>query len=167
MMDEFRLKQKVENAETQKDTLLTVIRIMIAFAFIWHAIPRFIDPSIIYYELLSVGFPPYVGAALIWFELIAAFFVLFGLWSQWANLALACIVFVGIFVIDLEANITAAVIGLHPGTRIDSNIWINLLILTGTLVLATFGPGRYAFVKDGFIRNLEDFDLKKLLPWFK
>lgn len=139
-----------------KGLMLFALRMVIVVAFLWHALPRLFDSSIIMKEIVTFGFPAVIGPVIIWIEIIAALLIFIGLWSHWASLALSFLVFFIIVSVDLNANITAAIIGTEIPKEIDTNIVVNLIVLFATLTIATNGPGLLSIKKGGFFNRNDD-----------
>ena len=115
-----------------KNISLLLTRIVIAFIFLWHGIPKAFNPSMAMEKFVSMGFPGFLGPVIGWIEVIAAIFILLGFLNKWSNYVLAAIIVVAILGVQLKAGTVTA--GLER----------DLLIVAANLTLAGIGPGKYA-----------------------
>lgn len=115
-----------------KNISLLLTRIVIAFIFLWHGIPKAFNPSMAMEKFVSMGFPGFLGPIVGWVEVIAAILILVGFLHKWSNYVLAAIIVVAILGVQIKSGTVTA--GLER----------DLLIVVANLTLASFGPGKYA-----------------------
>jgi putative oxidoreductase len=113
-----------------KNISLLLLRLVVVFVFLWHGIPKAINPSMAMEKFVAMGFPAFFGPIIGWLEVIAAVLVLIGIWHMWANILLAGIIAVALAFVHIPKGVTA---GLER----------DMFIFTATLVLALHGPGHW------------------------
>lgn len=111
-----------------KEKILFLVRLAVVFIFLWHGLPKALDPSAAALKFESMGFPGFLGGIVGWLEVIASIMVLAGYYHTLANGILAIIILVAILGVQLPQGVVA---GLER----------DLLILIITLILITHGPG--------------------------
>lgn len=113
----------------QKDLTLLAARLTVGLIFLWHGVPKAVDPGMAFEKFVGFGLPgplgPVVGVA----EVVAATLVVLGLLHRAASAALAVIIAGALATVQIPG-------GVSPGLERD------LLILAAILVLAAHGPGR-------------------------
>ncbi len=117
-----------------KDGGLLLSRLVLVFIFLWHGVPKALNPSMAMDKFAAMGFPAFLGPIVGVVEVLCALAILVGLWHMWANLILAAIIVVAIVFVQLPQGVVA---GLER----------DLLIVAMALTLASFGPGKYAWKK--------------------
>ena len=117
--------------DDHRSSALLLARLLVAFIFLWHGGPKALDVSMAYDKFVGFGLPGVLGPITGWVEVIASALLIAGFKHRWASLALAVVIVGALVTVQIPAGFTA---GLER----------DLLILAGTLVLATHGPGRFA-----------------------
>ena len=120
-----------QQADLQGYILLSM-RLLMAFIFLWHGVPKAIYIGWSMEKFVGFGLPGFFGPIVGWAEVVASIALIVGIWHKWANLLLALIIVVAIITVQLPKG------GVTAGLERD------LLILAGTLALAIFGPGAMA-----------------------
>ena len=120
--------------DNQRSTTLLLARLLVAFIFLWHGGPKALDVAMAYDKFVGFGLPGILGPITGWVEVVASALLIAGFKHRWASLVLAVIIVGALVTVQIPAGFTA---GLER----------DLLILVGTLVLATHGPGRFAVDK--------------------
>lgn len=112
---------------------LLLLRLVMAFIFLFHGIPKAINWSMAAQKFIAMGFPGFLGPIVGIVEVIASVLILVGLFSKWDNLALLVIIAGAIAGVQLPASLEAGTV--TPGLERD------LLIATAAIALIAFGPG--------------------------
>jgi putative oxidoreductase len=120
---------KHDHSLTQTSLLLT--RVLIAGIFFWHGIPKGFDIPGGMEKFAGYGLPPILGPITGWVEVIAASFLVLGLFHAAAALLLCAVIIGALFTVQIPGGISA---GLER----------DLLLLVGLFVLAVAGPGRFS-----------------------
>ena len=111
--------------------VLLGMRLLLAFIFLWHGIPKAFYVSWAMDKFVGFGLPGILGPITGWVEVIASIGLILGLWHTWSNVLLALIIFGALVTVQFPN-------GMQAGLERD------LMILAGLLVLITTGPGRLA-----------------------
>lgn len=106
-------------------------RLVVASIFLWHGLPKAMNPEMAAAKFLGFSLPRALGTIVGAVEVIAAILVIAGVWHLWANLALATV-------------ITGALLTVQIPNGISAGLERDLLILVATLVLAVHGLGRFS-----------------------
>jgi putative oxidoreductase len=118
-----------EKLKGHEDKALLLLRVVVAFIFLWHGVPKAMSPSMAMGKFVAMGFPGFLGPIVGIAEVIAGVLLLIGLYARWSSVVLAVIIVVAILGVQIKGGVTS---GLER----------DLMILAGTLVLATLGPGK-------------------------
>ena len=113
---------------------LIFLSLVVVFVFLWHGVPKAIDPAMATEKFIGMGFPGFLGPIVGWLEVIAAVAILVGIWHAGANLLLAVIIVVALVGVQIPKGVTA---GLER----------DLLVLAATLLLAAEGNWHHPFKK--------------------
>lgn len=121
-----------------KESTLLALRLVIATIFIYHGLPKIMNPSGSISFFTSIGLPgfsvPFIG----FIELVGGILIILGLWHVWATYALAAIM-VGV--------VTLVHIPHFLQNGITAELERDILILAATFVLVAIGPGKYITTK--------------------
>ncbi len=118
---------------------LLLLRVAVAGIYLYHGLPKALDWSMAATKFEAMGFPGFLGPTIGIVEVIAATLILVGAWHRWANYALAGVITVAIFCVQVPATMTAG--KLVPGLERD------LLLLLSHVVLLWHGPGRLSLFR--------------------
>lgn len=118
----------------QKSLTLLTLRLVAAFVFLWHGIPKAIDISFAMEKFVSMGFPGFLGPIIGWMEVIGGIFLILGIYSKWNNFLLGGIVFV-------------AIVGVQISKEVTASLERDLLLLAINIVLFVWGSGKIAITK--------------------
>lgn len=114
------------NSEKYRKYALVFLALVIVAIFLWHGIPKAINPEMANEKFEGMGFSGFLGPIVGWLEVIAAGLILIGVWHRRSNLLLAVIIIIALIGVQIPKGVTA---GLER----------DLLILAGTLLLAAEG----------------------------
>ena len=119
-----------EDRPLDPDMALLLTRVLIAGSFLWHGVPRALDPASAMEKFAGFDLPPLLGPVTGWAEVLAGPLLL-GLLHRVVTAILLVIIAGALVTVPIPAGVTA---GLER----------DLLILAGLLVLFTVGPGAAA-----------------------
>ena len=119
------------SSKTSQDIILFLLRVTVAFVFLWHGIPKAFHIEMAIHKFETMGFPGFLGPVIGWVEVVAGFSILVGFQNKNANLLLAAVIIV-------------AIVGVQAPKGITAGLERDLLLLVGNLVSAFFGPGLFA-----------------------
>lgn len=122
-----------------KDTSLLLLRLVIVAIFLYHGIPKLMDPGQTSQFFSTLGLPGLTGLLVGLIEVAAGLLLLVGFWYTWANYALALIIAGALVLVHIPSFITSGKIG--------AGLERDFLILFATLVIAAHGPGHFAWKK--------------------
>src|SRR3989344_3414592 len=111
-----------------KDTALLLLRLFVVIIFLYHGIPKLLNISGTVGFFSSLGIPGFVGPIVGAVEVIAGILLLLGLWSKWANYALALVIAGAIILVQIPSAIKVG--------QLTASFERDFLILLATLVLA-------------------------------
>lgn len=111
--------------------ILLGMRLLLAFIFLWHGVPKAIYVSWAMDKFVGFGLPGVLGPITGWVEVIASIGLILGWWNTWSNAILAVVIFGALVTVQFPK-------GMQAGLERD------LLILAGHLVLIVTGPGLLA-----------------------
>jgi putative oxidoreductase len=114
---------------TSRDLTLLATRLVVGFVFLWHGVPKALDPQLAMDKFVGFGLPGILGPAVGILEVVAAALLLAGLLHRVASLALAVVIAGALATVQVPGGFSA---GLER----------DLLILAATLLLAVHGPGQ-------------------------
>lgn len=106
-------------------------RLTVAAVFLWHGVPKALDPAMAAEKFVSFGLPGPLGPVIGVVEVIASALLLLGWKHRWAAGALAVVIVGALVTVQIPGGVTA---GLER----------DLLVLVTTAWLAVEGPGRFA-----------------------
>lgn len=121
-----------------KESSVLVLRLVIAAIFIYHGLPKIMNPSGSISFFSSIGLPGFSIPVIGFIELVGGILIILGLWHAWATYALATIMVGAITLVHIPGFLQN---GITAGLERD------VLILVATLVLVTVGPGKYVTTK--------------------
>lgn len=107
---------------------LLFVRLVVAFIFLWHGVPKALDPAMAAQKFVGFGLPGFLGPVIGMVEVGAAGLLVLGVLHRWSSLALAVVMVGALITVQIPNGVTA-------GFERDS------LILVATLLLAVHGPG--------------------------
>lgn len=110
---------------------LLLTRLLMAFIFFWHGLPKAVNLSMAMEKFVGFGLPGALGPVTGWAEVICATLLVLGFRHRAANLVLAVI-------------ITGAIVTVQAPAGFGAGLERDLLILAATLTLAAHGPGLFA-----------------------
>lgn len=113
------------------DLALLGTRVLVAGIFLWHGIPKAIDPALAMEKFAGFGLPGILGPVIGFAEVLAGLLLIGGLFTRRSAGVLAIIIVGAIVTVQIPAGVTA---GLER----------DLLILVATAVLLTHGGGAAA-----------------------
>lgn len=111
------------------DVTLLLTRLLVAAIFLWHGLPKAIDPAMAAAKFVDFGLPGPLGPVIGILEVAAALLLLAGLLEFWSAAVLGIIIVGALVTVQIPGGVTA---GLER----------DLLILVGILVLMTHEPSR-------------------------
>ena len=117
--------------EKYKGESLFLLRLVLAFIFLWHGIPKAFNIEMAMSKFVSMGFPGFLGPIIGWVEVIGGILLLVGMYTKLTSLILGIVIAVAIIFVHLQNGVTAG-------------IERDLMIVVGFIVLAAFGPGKFA-----------------------
>ncbi|MBI3333999.1 DoxX family protein [Candidatus Pacearchaeota archaeon] len=121
--------------DTFRSSMLLILRLYLAFVFLWHGIPKLLDIAGTMGFFVTLGLPGFVGIVVGIVEVLFGVFMLLGFWFPVTPYILSAVI-VGALGL---AQIPGAVLrGFGAGIERD------ILILISLVVLAAFGPGKAA-----------------------
>ena len=124
-------EQEHHLTQASLQTPLLLTRVLIAAIFYWHGVPKAFDVALGMAKFVGFGWPPILGPITGWIEVVAASFLILGLFHRAATLVLLAIIIGALVTVQIPG-------GISPGLERD------LLILVGLIGLAVAGPGRFA-----------------------
>jgi len=104
------------------------VRLAVAFVFLWHGVPKALDPGMAVEKFIGFGWPGWVGPITGGVEVVAGLLLVAGLLARWAAAVLAVIILGALVTVQIPGGISA-------GFERD------LLLLLTTIYLALNGPG--------------------------
>lgn len=110
---------------------MLVTRLLVAFIFLWHGVPKALDPPTAMEKFAGWGLPPLLGPITGWVEVACSILIVAGLLHRWSSLVLAVI-------------ITGAIVTVQIPAGMGADLERDLLILVALLTLAAHGPGSFA-----------------------
>lgn len=119
-----------------KDTTLLLLRVFIVIIFIYHGLPKLLNPVGTSGFFISLGLPGFTASVVGIIEVCAGVLLLLGLWSKWANYALAIVIAGAIILVQIPSAIKAG--------QLTATFERDFLILISVLILAAHGPGHFA-----------------------
>ena len=105
-----------------RGTSLVLTRVVIAFIFLWHGVPKAFNPAEAMQKFAAFGLPPLLGPITGWIEVVAAPLLLLGLFPRIAAAALLVVIVGALVTVQIPGGVTA---GLER----------DLMILAGLTVL--------------------------------
>jgi putative oxidoreductase len=114
---------------------LLLTRLVVAFIFLWHGLPKALNPDAAVQKFVGFGLPGWLGPATGAVEVIAAALLALGVFHTAAAVALVVVIAGALVTVQIPGGFTA---GLER----------DLLILAATLTLAAAGPGQFAWKRD-------------------
>lgn len=111
--------------------VLLGMRLLLAFIFLWHGVPKALYVSWAMDKFVGFGLPGILGPITGWVEVIASIGLILGFWHTWSNVLLALIIVGALVTVQFPK-------GMQAGLERD------LLILAGHLLLIILGPGPLA-----------------------
>ena len=111
--------------------ILLSMRLLLAFIFLWHGVPKALYVSWAMDKFVGFGLPGILGPITGWVEVIASIGLILGFWHTWSNVLLALIILGALVTVQFPK-------GMQAGLERD------LLILAGHLLLIILGPGLLA-----------------------
>ena len=114
-----------------RNVSLLLMRLSLAFVFLWHGIPKAFNFELATSKFVSMGFAGWLGPFVGWIEVIGAILLIIGIWNKWTNIVLGVVMVVAFFGVQAAKGVTA-------GFERD------LLMIFMHVVLIAFGAGRYA-----------------------
>lgn len=107
---------------------MLVLRVLIAAIFLWHGVPKALDPGAGAAKFVDFGLPGPLGPAVGIVEVVAGLLLAAGVVQRWAAGALLVIILGALAIVQLPAGITA---GLER----------DLLVTAGLLVILAHAAG--------------------------
>ena len=120
--------------ENQRALALLSIRVLVAFVFLWHGLPKALDFPMAMDKFIAIGLPGFLGPITGWVEVIASAMLIVGFMTREAAIVLAIVILGALITVQFPGGMSAA-------------LERDLLILVASFALAAFGPGKYAFKK--------------------
>lgn len=120
-----------------KEGSLLALRLVLAAIFIYHGLPKLMNPSGMTSFFSSLGLPGFSIPIIGLLEVGAGILVIIGLWHTWATHILAVIIAGAVILVHIP----------NLGNGISTGFERDVLILISLLVLAASGPGQYAWAK--------------------
>ncbi|MDH3598335.1 MAG: DoxX family protein [Candidatus Tectomicrobia bacterium] len=117
--------------EHMQTYVLLGMRLLLAFIFLWHGVPKAFYVSWAMDKFVGFGLPGILGPITGWVEVIASIGLILGFWHTWSNAFLALIILGALVTVQFPN-------GMQAGLERD------LMILAGLLVLIVTGPGQLA-----------------------
>jgi putative oxidoreductase len=117
---------------TSVSATLLLTRLVVAFIFLWHGLPKALNPGAGMQKFVEFGLPGWLGPVTGWVEVAAALLLTLGLFHVAAAVTLAAIIVGALVTVQIPGGFSA---GLER----------DLLILAATLTLAAAGPGRFSW----------------------
>ena len=111
---------------------LLLSRLVVAFLFLWHGLPKAVNPATASQKFVEFGLPGWLGPLTGAIEVVAALFLALGVYHSAAAAALTVIILGALVTVQIPNGFTA---GLER----------DLLILTATVSLAVLGPGQFVW----------------------
>ena len=108
---------------------LFLMRITLAFIFLWNGIPKLLNPEMAISSFSGYGLAGFLGPIIGIISILAAIFVLSGFWFKLGNFFMFAIAFIAIVTVHIKEGIN---IGFER----------NVLIMATTIFLYFFGPGK-------------------------
>lgn len=112
-----------------RDIGIFLMRISLAFIFLWNGIPKLLNPGNAISSFSEYGLTGFLGPVIGIISIFAAIFVLAGFWFKLGNFLMFAIAFVAIVTVHIKEGIN---IGFER----------NILIMATTIFLYYFGPGK-------------------------
>lgn len=112
-------------------TTLLLSRLVVAFIFLWHGLPKALSPGLAAQKFVEFGLPGWIGPVTGTVEVAAALLLTIGLFHLAAAVTLAAVIVGALITVQIPGGFTA---GLER----------DFLILAATLTLAALGPGRFS-----------------------
>jgi putative oxidoreductase len=112
-----------------RDLTLLGTRLVVAFIFLWHGVPKTVDPQMAMDKFVGFGLPGILGPVVGVLEVVAGTLLVTGLLHRVASLALAVVIAGALATVQIPGGFSA---GLER----------DLLILAATVLLAVHGPGQ-------------------------
>lgn len=125
---------KIERDPVRASAALLLTRLVVAFIFVWHGLPKAVNPDWAMEKFVEFGLPGWLGPVTGVVEVAAAALLTLGIFHGAAAVVLAVIIVGALVTVQIPGGFTA---GLER----------DLLILAATLTLAVLGPGRFAFAR--------------------
>ena len=120
--------------DNQRALALLSIRLLVAFVFLWHGLPKALDFPMAMDKFIAIGLPGFLGPITGWVEVIASAMLIVGFMTREAAIVLAIVILGALITVQFPGGMSAA-------------LERDLLILVASFALAAFGPGKYAFKK--------------------
>jgi putative oxidoreductase len=126
-----------------RDISLLVLRLTIAAIFLWHGVPKAIDPQAAMGNFVGMGLPGWLGPIVGWVEVIAGTMLAAGFRHRWAAGALLAVIAGALVTVQIPG-------GMSSGLERDVLIFVGLLVLlaeprlgiaVGYFGLQAAGPG--------------------------
>jgi putative oxidoreductase len=114
------------------DAVLLAVRLLLAFEFLWHGVPKLLNPAAAAEQFIGWGFPGIVAPLVGIVEVVAAVLFIVGYLTPVAVIAALGVISVALLTVQIPMG------GVHAALERD------VLILLTLLVLLSFGPGRFA-----------------------
>lgn len=121
------------SASRFQDYSLLLLRLIIAFIFLFHGIPKALNWPMAVEKFVSMGFPGLLGPITGIVEVVVSALIILGLLTKWSSLVLVVIMAGAIAGVQIPAS-------LEAGTVV-AGLERDLMLLVGALVLIAFGPG--------------------------
>lgn len=138
----FMLSKKISSLS---GISLLLLRLALVSIFLFHGLPKALNWTMASEKFVNMGFAAFLGPTVGIIEVIAALFILIGLWTTFASLTLGVIITVAIVGVQIpSAQATAEKAG--QVFTLTAGLERDLLILTGILVLMAFGAGALAII---------------------
>ncbi|MDH3297626.1 MAG: DoxX family protein [Gemmatimonadota bacterium] len=105
-----------------RDTSLLAFRLVIVAIFLWHGVPKVIDPAGTMDSFAGLGLPGWLGPITGWVEVIAASMLAVGFRHRWAAAALLVVIVGALVTVQIPG-------GMSSGLERDALIFAGLLVL--------------------------------------
>jgi len=112
-----------------RDTSLLALRLVIAAIFLWHGVPKAIDPAGTMDSFVGLGLPGWLGPITGWVEVIGASMLAVGFRHRWAAGALLVVIVGALVTVQIPG-------GMSSGLERDALILVGLAVLLSETGLA-------------------------------
>jgi putative oxidoreductase len=128
-----------------------ILRIGVGLTFLFAGWPKLVNPPVQYFASLGIPAPeimaPFIGVV----EAVGGLLILLGLGTRLVSILLICDMLVAIFAAKMGGQQGLMTLGLPAGWNA---VRIELMLLLGSLILLTTGPGRPSIEKNILKREI-------------